>query len=505
MWQIDVPRGAFPIGYRHLIEQHRIEILTHYRWSYVGPGWEAKEFRYDDLNLELHLYPKSYAVGDDSLKNLEFALKHEGLNLGIIKRVLSSLGPKRVAKHILASPTGKYARKIWFLYEFLLDERLSIDDIGRGSYVPLVNPKDYYSGKEIRSPRHRILNNLLGVSGFFPLVRRSSRLEKFERQDLANVAATLVSRYDSNILARAIRYLYTKETMASWEIEREKPDKSKIARFVSLLQRDYSRDEITKEMLVKVQKEIVDPRFALEDYRDFQNYVGEEPLPGDVILHYICPKPQDLVLLMEGLIACAERMFSSKIDPVVAATILSFGFVYMHPFEDGNGRLHRFLIHYVLSKLAFTPSGIVFPISAVILRESREYDRALESFSKPLCKLIDDYEISDRGEMTVNSDTVEFYKYIDFTPIVEFLYRCVEQTIYIDLEDELNFLSRYNEIKKEIKNIVDMPDRQIDLFIKCVRQNNDTLSTRKRTSLFSKLTDSEILQMEEVVRRSTAL
>jgi hypothetical protein len=290
--------------------------------------------------------------------------------------------------------------------------------------------------------------------------------------------------------------------MASWEIEREKPDKSKIARFVSLLQRDYSRDEITKEMLVKIQKEIVDPRFALEDYRDFQNYVGEEPLPGDVILHYICPKPQDLELLMEGLIACAERMFSSKIDPVVAATILSFGFVYMHPFEDGNGRLHRFLIHYVLSKLAFTPSGIVFPISVVILRESREYDRTLESFSKPLCKLIDDYEINDRGEMTVNSDTAEFYKYIDFTPMAEFLYQCVEQTIHTDLEDELNFLSRYDEIKKGIKNVVDMPDRQIDLFIKCVRQNSDTLSSRKRTSLFSKLTDSEIRQMEEVVRRS---
>jgi len=216
-------------------------------------------------------------------------------------------------------------------------------------------------------------------------------------------------------------------------------------------------------------------------------------------VHYVCPKPQDLDLLMSGLIHCFENMLSSKIDPVVTAAVLSFGFVYMHPFEDGNGRLHRFLIHYALSKVGFTPAKFVFPVSAVILQESRDYDRSLESFSKPLCQLVD-YEIDERGEMTVFGDTAEYYKYIDFTPLAEFLYQCVERTIHSDLEKELDFLSRYDEIKRGIKDIVDLPDRKVDLFIKCVRQNGGILSARKRETLFSKLTEKEIAQMESVVR-----
>ncbi len=42
--------------------------------------------------------------------------------------------------------------------------------------------------------------------------------------------------------------------------------------------------------------------------------------------------------------------------------VVGFGFVFLHPFEDGNGRLHRYLIHHVLSARQFTPpfdSGFV--------------------------------------------------------------------------------------------------------------------------------------------------
>jgi hypothetical protein len=31
--------------------------------------------------------------------------------------------------------------------------------------------------------------------------------------------------------------------------------------------------------------------------------------------------------------------------------LLGFGFMFVHPFEDGNGRIHRFLIHHCLAKL----------------------------------------------------------------------------------------------------------------------------------------------------------
>jgi len=502
MWKLDIPDKATPLGYRFLYEHFTLPVIGHYRWSYASPGWESKQFKYENSYVQLHLYPKSYQIESNPLKHLEFALKHEGLNLNIIKGSLRYIGASKVCEYIKATPTGKYARKIWFLYEFLLDEILPIADVMQGSYELLVNPKDYYCGKIVKSRRHRIANNLLGNRFFSPVVRRSAKLSQFEERNLLMTARNITNGYESSIIARAMRYLYTKETIASWEIEREKPGKAKSARFVALLQRDFTRDELTKNMLLSIQREIVDERFALDDYRQFQNYVGEEPKLHDVLVHYIAPRPQDLPDLMKGLLQCAERMFASQIDPIVVATVISFGFVFMHPFEDGNGRLHRFLIHYALSKRGFTPQGIVFPVSAVILREEKEYDRALESFSKPLSELVKDYDINELGEMIVYSETVDFYRYIDFTPIAEFLYQCVHQTIETDLENELNFLSRYDKIKREIKEIVDMPDRKVDLFIKCLRQNNGFLSSRKRNSLFSFLTDNEVENIERIVQNN---
>ena len=38
-----------------------------------------------------------------------------------------------------------------------------------------------------------------------------------------------------------------------------------------------------------------------------------------------------------------DRGPAGLMDPIVAAAVLAFGFVYVHPFEDGNGRIHRYL------------------------------------------------------------------------------------------------------------------------------------------------------------------
>ena len=38
--------------------------------------------------------------------------------------------------------------------------------------------------------------------------------------------------------------------------------------------------------------------------------------------------------------------------------------IYVHPFQDGNGRMHRCLIHHVLAERKFTPPGMVFPVSS---------------------------------------------------------------------------------------------------------------------------------------------
>jgi Fic family protein len=78
------------------------------------------------------------------------------------------------------------------------------------------------------------------------------------------------------------------------------------------------------------------------------------------------------------------RARPDSIDAIIAASAISFGFVFLHPFKDGNGRLHRYLIHEELSNAAFTPKGIILPVSAVILANLDRYKETLESFSRPM-------------------------------------------------------------------------------------------------------------------------
>ncbi len=64
-------------------------------------------------------------------------------------------------------------------------------------------------------------------------------------------------------------------------------------------------------------------------------------------------------------------------------TFLGFRLLFTHPFEDGNGRIHRYLFHHVLAESGFVPKGLVFPVSAVILERIDDYRKILQWYSKP--------------------------------------------------------------------------------------------------------------------------
>ncbi len=65
------------------------------------------------------------------------------------------------------------------------------------------------------------------------------------------------------------------------------------------------------------------------------------------------------------------------------------------------------------------------------------------------------------------------------TSQAEALYDFVEKTIETELVEELNFLASYDNTKKSIQDIIDMPDGRIDLFIKLCIQNNGYLSVEE--------------------------
>ena len=151
------------------------------------------------------------------------------------------------------------------------------------------------------------------------------------------------------------------------------------------------------------------------------------------------------------MIAYDSRALERRTDPVAAAA-LAFGLVYIHPFEDGNGRIHRWLMHHVLARAGFNPPGLVFPISAAILARIDEYKRVLESYSTPLLPFIAWQPTAD-GNVDVRNDTSDYYRYFDATAHAEFLYACVEQTIRLDLPAEVRFLEAFDGFAGAVKAI----------------------------------------------------
>lgn len=485
-------------GYEALIERYNLSVLPNWHKSFVSAS--STRSKHSTREGIEEVYPSQYWPGDSLGDHLEFALKQDGTNLAILACVFQAAEEVELLSYIRSKPTGKYARRLWFLCEFLLDRLLPLEDLHQGNYVDLIDAKEYYTAKPVRRVRrHRINDNLLGDQRFCPMVRRSDTLRCYETADLPVKCRRIVSAYSPELLKRALGYLYTKETKSSFEIEHITPSSTRTERFVALLQLAEEEDFCEKNRLIDLQNRTVDPRFRDSDYRATQNYVGETVAWQHENIHFVCPKPENLADLMEGLVIAHKRIGASQVSPVVHAAAIAYGFVFLHPFEDGNGRIHRFLIHNILANRGFTPEGVMFPLSAAMLRNAPDYEDSLEAFSRPLLPLVE-YSIDDEGRMTVHNDTVVWYRYIDMTQQAEALFRFIEQTIETELASELAFLANYDRTKAAIQEIVDMPDRQIDLFIRFCLQNNGRLSEGKHASHFQTLREKELARMEEAVQ-----
>ena len=341
----------------------------------------------------------------------------------------------------------------------------------------------------------------MGNVSFCPTVRKTSALEELLNQNIPQKIEQLKNGFPPDIFHRATNYLYNKETRSSYEIEKEQPSPDRMEKFVALLLKAGAEqtEQLLKEpQLVGLQNAIVDARFAATSFRDFQNYIGQS-LPGyQEMIHYICPPPSILNTLMNGLKETAEK--TNGIYPEIRAALIAFGFVFIHPFEDGNGRLHRFLIHDILAHDGIVPKGLIIPVSAHMLNNIKDYDNILESYSKPLMQRIK-YNKKDEGEIEIiNTNEVEgYFCYPDLTEHCIYLAETIHATIKTDMPNELIFIQRYDEVKKAVQIIVDMPDREINLMITFLHQNKGVFPKRRREH-FIKLTDNEITKMQTVFR-----
>jgi hypothetical protein len=447
------------------------------------------------------IYDKRYTPGKELVDQLLFAMKHEDLDLLVLKRVLAVFPKEALENFIRKFPTSRYARRVWFFYEYLLNQELDIPDASKMTAVEAQEPKIYITTNGELSKRHRVKNNLLGNQYFCPVIRRTKSLQGLLGKDFYQQVQDIVGHVSNQLIARAASFLLLADSRASFEIEGERPARNRVARWGRAVLQS-GKNDLTLEELLRLQSLLIeDTRFVQLGLRADGVFLGERLQDGDPLPEFIGARPLDLHDLMQGLIQANKRMSASKIDPILQAAAIAFGFVYIHPFQDGNGRLHRCLIHHVLAERQFTPPGVVFPVSSVMLEQIDVYRNTLQQHSAPLMNCID-WIPTPEGNVKVLNDTADLYRFFDCTEEALFLMQCVQRTIEEDFPREVAYLQRHDQAMRRIMEHVEMPDTLVENFILFVRQNDGILPKKRRKDLFSQLTDEELAFMENVVQQA---
>ncbi len=143
---------------------------------------------------------------------------------------------------------------------------------------------------------------------------------------------------------------------------------------------------------------------------------------------------------------------------------------------------------------------LIIPVSAHMLSHIDEYDQLLEKISKPLMQRIK-YDKTAGGEIVVKNpdEIIDYYRYPDLTEHCIYLARVLIDTIGKEMPEELRFIQHYDEVKRAIQTIADMPDKEIDLMIMFLYQNKGTFPKRRR-EYFGRLNDAEIDRMQSAFR-----
>lgn len=486
-----LPEPAAPAGYAALIERFELRVPLPPRLAAIATRHHPAP------TLRWQLLTPRHRPADTLAGHLVFALKWEGVDLAVLFALFEAVPAQEVASFVSATPTGAFARRIWFLYEWLTERRLDVKEPGKVRSVAVIDPEQQVAlASGTPSPRHKVIDNLPGTRRFCPMIRWTPALAAAEGKRLELRARELIGRTRRDLVTRAAAFMLLSDSKSSFAIEGERPPHARAARWATAIAEAGTRP-ISIDELERLQRLVIgDARFVQLGLRDAGGFVGthdretREPVP-----EHVSAPPEALQDLLAGIIDYDRRALAGGASPVAAAAAIAFGFVYVHPFVDGNGRIHRWLIHHVLSAAGYNPPGVVFPISAAILRRIDEYRAVLQAYSSALLPLIDWHATTD-GNVVVLNDTAHHYRYFDATEHAELLYRCVEQTVEQDLPEEVGFLKAFDAFSSGVKEIVEMPDRKVETLRGFLAQGGGALSQRARTNEFRTLTDAEVERIQ---------
>lgn len=443
----------------------------------------------------LETYPETMRPAAEPATHLQFHLRHEVPHLEFLARLFAKTGGDFIQAWVDAEPTGQYARRAAFLYEWLTNDTLRLPDRLGGNYVDVIDSTKLVAASSncvIKTSRWRINDNLPGTRDFCPMIVKTDAIIQAMQLDVPHLFQSLTAEFGEDLLQRAAVWMTLRESKASFAIEGEADRTHRIERFADVMARRTGQGDspLTNETLAQLQSEILGKHTTVTHFgmRQSPVFVGESIHYQDVV-HYVAPPAAEVPAMLEGLRAFLERTQGQS--PVMRSAVAAFGFVYIHPLADGNGRIHRFLINDILRRDGVVPDPVILPVSAVITDdagERRGYDKVLDEISKPLMRELNE-DISFVSTYTAYPDGVvsnlEFrggdkarpvWRYPDLGAHVTYLSNIIKRTLTEQMREQSRYLRNHGRARQALKEIVEMPDQQVDRVLRSIEQNRGELS-----------------------------
>lgn len=439
--------------------------------------------------------------------HLTFLLKHEALHLELLARVFDVIDLGELAAWVRSEPTGQYARRAAFFYEWLTGRELPLEAgvVTGGNYVDALDAtKMLVATEAVNNARWRVRDNMPGTRHFCPVVWWTAASAAAGRFDVSKAFEQQEAVFGAEVLRRSAVWMTLKESRSSFLIEGEQDQTSKIQRFAAVMEARTGEGAVplSPESLADFQAAMLGQTTTLQGFglRRSPVFVGATVRYENVV-HYVAPPWQAVPAMVDGLAASIKLTTGQPRLSVARAAVAAFGFIYIHPLADGNGRVHRFLINDILRRDGVVLAPFILPVSALITESAREraaYDGVLEVFSRPLmaryaeaCHFGTQRRVEDDGvESNFTFDAYEAampaWRFPDLTRHVEYLGGVIERAIVQEMHDQAAFFRSHDQARRSVKDIVEGPDTDIDAIIRSACQNDGKL-TGKLQSRFPAL------------------
>lgn len=427
------------------------------------------------------LVPRVMDPLDSILEHVLFALKYEDRNLHLLSLALRNIDGKELEEAYRNTPNGAYIRMACYFWEQINQKELSQAGDGiTAPYLRFFDPDLYATGASRRSPKWRVDFNGLGDVHFCPVVRLTPEIKQMLADDVLAQARAFAQEKKGEMLDRALRWAYLSETEGSFAIEGVVPSKGKAEAFVRLLQHASDPRSLSEEYLCSLQNvAIEDPLNREYQFRTQQNRLQRGR--GAAGVSYVPPPPEMVEGLMAGILELANNP-RSEIPALIHAAVVSFGFVLIHPFMDGNGRLSRYLVHHCLGQSGLLPEAFVLPMSVAMKRNESDYLSALTSFSKPAREFCN---VTWLGGSDYVYDWAKdhdlAFRYMDVTEGAAFILRMAHDSLRHDLHLETKWLADFDSIYKTINERYDIRnDHLADLIVFALDQEGRLSINRRK-------------------------